>query len=210
MKAFFGFQKEFIIIEDNLDEVHFFEDLNHRRRLEAEVLSLLAANCSEGKMLDIGTWLGHSATRVVISSPSSQFFTVNVTRMNLKKGKLITGIPSVEDIGSFYRTKNLTNVKQIFVNTKYWNPPPEINDLSLVYVDGCHDKEFVYNDTKLVIDRVKPGGFILWHDCSPIYRKNYHWINEAMKGIDQLVNEDVVRKYILNIRNSWIGIWRKN
>jgi predicted O-methyltransferase YrrM len=210
LKAFWGFEKNFVIVENNLDEVRFFEDLNHRRRLDVEVLSLVAANVPVGKMLDIGTYLGHSAARMAVNSPRSHIYTVNIHPDDLRdSGKLITGVPTVEEIGSFYRQKNLKNIQQVFANTKTWNPPEEVNNLSLAYIDGCHDKEFVYSDTKLIIDRVISGGFILWHDCSPIYCKNFHWIDEAMQGIERLIREEIIKGYVLNVRNSWIGIWKK-
>jgi predicted O-methyltransferase YrrM len=210
LKRFLKFNKDFLIIEEDLDEVRFVEDLNQRRRLDAEVLSLIAANVPVGKMLDIGTFMGRSAARMAANSVKSHIFTVNIHPDDLKdSGMLITGVPTKEEIGSFYRQKKLANIEQIFANTKFWNPPDEITDLTLVYVDGCHDKEFVYSDTKLIIDRVIPGGFILWHDCSPIYRKHFHWIDEAMQGIERLMEEKTVEGYILNVRNSWIGVWQK-
>lgn len=210
LKQFYSFNEKFELIENNLDEVRFFEDLNARRRLDAEVLSLVAANAPPGKMLDIGTYLGHSAARMAVNSPSSIVYTVNIHPDELLAGgEFVTGTPKVEEIGSFYREKGIANIRQIFANTKNWQVPGEICDLSLVYVDGCHDTECVYNDTKLVIDRLVKGGFILWHDCSPNYRSNYVWIDAAMKGIEKLLENGVITPYILNVQHSWIGIWRK-
>jgi hypothetical protein len=202
--------KNFSLVENNLDEVRFFEDLNARRRLDAEVLSLVAANVPPGKLLDIGTYLGHSATRMAVNSPDSLVYTVNIHPDELLAGgEFVTGALEVEEIGSFYREKGLSNVRQIFANTKNWQIPAEICDLSLVYVDGCHDTDFVYHDTRLVLERVMNGGFILWHDCSPLYRNNYAWIDSAMRGIEKVLAEGLITPYILNVKHSWIGLWRK-
>ena len=211
LARFFRFKKKIKIIEDDLDEIRFIEDINNRRKLDAEILSLIAANVPIGNMLDIGTYHGHSAARMAINSPQSTIFTVNIHPEELSQaGERITGTPSLEEIGIFFRGKDINNIYQIFANTKTWNVPKEIDNLSLVYVDGCHDRSFVYNDTKLVIHRVIKDGFILWHDCSPIYRNNFEWINESMSGIEMLVEEQIIDSYILNVKNSWIGIWRKN
>lgn len=211
LARFFGFQKDGILVEDDLDKVRFIEDLNSRRRRDAEVLSLVAANVRPGKMLDIGTHFGRSAARMAANSPQSMVYTVNIHPDEYAQGgNLKTECLSVEEIGSYYRKKGLTNLTQIYANTKTWIVPDYINDLSLVYVDGCHDKEFVYSDTRLIIDRMTPGGFILWHDCSPIYRKHFHWIDQAMQGIERLLSEGIIWGSILNVRNSWIGIWRKS
>lgn len=210
LKQFYHFHEPFEIIEENLDEVRFFEDLNERRRLDAEVLSCIAANVPPGNMLDIGTYKGHSAARMAVNSPQSYVFTVNIHPDELQQGgTLVTGVPPINDIGIFYREHNLQNVTQIFANTRTWQVPAEINELSLVYIDGCHDREYVYSDTKLIIDRVQSGGFILWHDCSPLYRKNYPWIHQVMLALEQLISENVLTPFILNVKHSWIGIWRK-
>jgi hypothetical protein len=210
LTEFYSFHKKFELIETNLDEVRFFEDLNGRRRLDAEVLSLVAANVPAGKMLDIGTYLGHSAARMAVNSPGSLVYTVNIHPDELLEGgEFVTGAPKAEEIGSYYRENGLSNIQQIFANTKNWQIPVEICDLSLVYVDGCHDTECVYNDTKLVLDRVMKGGFILWHDCSPVYRSNYAWIDSAMRGIEKLQSEGLITPYILNVKHSWVGLWRK-
>lgn len=210
LRSFYSFNENFVLIEDNLDEVRFFEDLNARRRLDAEVLSLVAANVPAGKMLDIGTYLGHSAARMAVNSPQSLVYTVNIHPDELLAGgQFVTGAPTLEQIGSFYRNKGLSNVRQVFANTKHWQIPDEICDLSLVYIDGCHDTDCVYQDAKSVLDRVAQGGFILWHDCSPLYRNNYAWIDASMRGVERLLEEGLITPYILNVKNSWIGLWRK-
>jgi predicted O-methyltransferase YrrM len=210
LSLFFGFEKQPILIEEDLDEVRFIEDLNSRRRRDAETLSLVSANSEPGKMLDIGTYLGRSAARMAVNSPESKIYTVNIPPEEFDQGgRLKTECLSREEIGTFYREKNLLNIKQIHANTKTWRLPDEIDNLSLVYVDGCHDKEFVFSDTRLIIDRVKAGGFILWHDCSPQYRKHFGWIEESMQGIEKLLRKKIIAGNILTLRNSWIGIYKK-
>lgn len=210
LREFYAFHKKFSLVENNLDEVRFFEDLNSRRRLDAEVLSLVAANVPPGKMLDIGTYMGHSAARMAVNSPGSLVYTVNIHPDELMEGgEFVTGSPTVNEIGSFYREKGFSNVQQVFANTKHWQIPAEISDLSLVYIDGCHDTECVYHDTRLVLERLMKGGFILWHDCSPLYRNNYTWIDSAMRGIEKVLAEGLITPYILNVKHSWVGLWRK-
>jgi predicted O-methyltransferase YrrM len=206
---YYAFTKKEILIEDDLDEIRFIEDLNSRRRRDAEVLSLVAANAPSGTMLDIGTHLGRSSARMAVNSPQSTIYTVNVQPDDFRTaGRLTTEELTLQQIGSYYREKGLSNIKQIYANTNTWNIPNSIDQLSLVYVDGCHDKKTVYSDTKRVLQRVKHGGFILWHDCSPIYRGHFHWIHEVMCGIEQLFQEKVITGHILNVRNSWIGVYK--
>jgi len=211
LARFFGFERQPVLIEDDLDKVNFITDINSRKLRDAEVLSLVAANTKPGNMLDIGTHHGRSAARMAANSPQSAVYTVNIPPEEYDAGgKLKTDCLSRDEIGSFYRSKNLSNIDQIYANTKTWIIPDHINNLSLVYVDGCHDREFVYSDTRLILNRVRPGGFILWHDCTPIYRQNFSWIDEVMQGIERLLQENIIAGNILNVRNSWIGILKKD
>lgn len=211
LKKYYKFTNEYSIIENDLDTYQYIEDINSRKRLDASVLSLISANADKGsKFLDIGTYTGRSAARMAVNSPDSTIYTVNIAPNDASSGgKLVTEILSKDEIGSFYRKHNLKNIKQVYANTRTWNIPEEISDLSLVYVDGCHDRKFVYSDTKKILDRVKIGGYILWHDFSSIYRKNHHWIHQSMLGVNDLYNESAIYGNILNVRNSWIGIWQK-
>ncbi len=210
LSRYFGFNHPERIIEDDLDEEHYPEDINGRRRNDAEVLSLIAANTSNGCMLDIGTHLGRSAARMAVNGPKATVYTVNVHPDDFDKaGVLTTERLSLSQIGSFYREHHLSNIIQEYANTLNWNMPAYIHGISLLYVDGCHDAHAVYSDTKLTINRVLPGGFILWHDFSPIYRKNFHWIDACMKGIERLYDERILTGPIFNVKNSWIGIWKK-
>ena len=210
LREYYNFSKPHHIFENDLHIVNNPTDINHRKKMDASVLSLIAANAPAGRMLDIGTHFGRSAARMAVNSPNSIVYTVNVHPNQAQDaGLLVTDILPEEEIGKFYRQHNIPNIRQIYANTKYWDIPPEISDLSVVYVDGCHDTEFVISDTKLVYDRVRSGGFILWHDFSPIYRKNFNWIDAAMNGVEQLIAEGVVKGFVLNVRNSWIGIWQK-
>jgi len=210
LKDYFNFQKSHRIFESDLDIVNNPCDINRRKYRDAEVLSVMAANAPAGRILDIGTHLGRSAARMAVNSPRSTIYTVNIHPDDARDaGLLVTDILSEEQIGSFYRERNIQNIRQLYANTKYWQVPEELSDLSLVYVDGCHDTDFVISDTKLVFSRVRKGGFILWHDFTPIYRDNFSWIDTAMRGVEQLIREGLITGFVLNVRNSWIGIWQK-
>jgi hypothetical protein len=41
------------------------------------------------------------------------------------------------------------------------------NDFDVIFVDGCHCRNHVILDTIHYSPKVKPGGFLMFHDCSP-------------------------------------------
>lgn len=206
----FDFKKKGKIIENDLDVYTGIEDINKRKEKDALVLSTIAANLNKTKMLDIGTYKGKSASRMAINSPTSKIFTVNVLPEQISKGeKLITEALSKKEIGEFYKKRKIKNIEQFYKNTQTWNPPARVSNLSLSYIDGCHDKKAVYSDTNLVYDLTQKEGFILWHDFSPENRKNFSWINQSMFGVEKFFNKRKINGDIFYVKNSWIGIWKK-
>ena len=122
---------------------------------------------------------------------------------------MVTHLIPQNDIGSYYRERGVGNVVQYFANTARWSIPPEIRDLGMVFVDAAHDEENVYQDSKLVWDRIAPGGFIVWHDFSQLSR-HFDWINASMRGVERFLREYGLESLeVLNLRHSWCGVLRK-
>lgn len=206
----YSFKKKGRLVEEDLDIVKGVEDINGRKKMDALVISTISANLSNAKMLDIGTYHGKSATRMAINSPTSQIYTVNILLKEEKKGgKLNTEILQKDKIGSFFKEKKIKNIEQYYANTATWDPPQKISKLSMSYIDGCHDKEFVYSDSNLVYPRTKENGYILWHDFSPQHRRYFSWINQSMLGVEKFFRKQRIRADLFIVKNSWIGIWKK-
>jgi hypothetical protein len=56
-----------------------------------------------------------------------------------------------------------------------WDIAPRFGDpVVWVFVDACHCRECVEKDIAAYAPRIAPGGFILFHDCSPLYAKRNH------------------------------------
>jgi predicted O-methyltransferase YrrM len=198
------------ILEEGLDTVVFEEDKFERARRDAEVLTTIAANCSES-VLELGTSFGNSAYKLSTNlRTGKKVYTVNILPEQFKGDcKLVTHLISKEQIGSYYRKFNLTNIEQIYENTLEWKIPSEISNLSLVFIDAAHDSEAVYRDSLLTWNTLAPGGFMIWHDFSPIFRGKFDWINTSMTGVTQFLVSQGIDSEVVNLRNSWMGILRK-
>ncbi|MBI4325698.1 MAG: DUF362 domain-containing protein, partial [Chloroflexi bacterium] len=211
LKRLFGLQNDGVLLETDLDVVENDCELFGRKRRDAEVLCTLAAN-SRGNCLDLGTSHGRSAFKLATNlNGNGRVFTVNILpeQYDRSGGQLITHLLSKEEIGTFYRAHQLQNIEQIYANTARWTVPPEINDLAIVFVDAAHDTEMVYADTKRIYDRVRNGGFILWHDFSPFFRAKHGWIDAVMRGVEKFLTENQIEDEIVHLRNSWVGILQK-
>ena len=200
-----------VLLEDDLDVVENDTELNNRKRRDAEVLCTLAAN-SRTDVLELGTSHGRGAFKLATNLPPLlRCHTVNILpdQHDSSGGKMVTHLIPQNDIGSYYRERGVGNVVQYFANTARWSIPPEIRDLGMVFVDAAHDEENVYQDSKLVWDRIAPGGFIVWHDFSQLSR-HFDWINASMRGVERFLREYGLESLeVLNLRHSWCGVLRK-
>lgn len=183
------------------------EDVNDRRRLDAESLALTAANVAPAICLDIGTALGASAALMAQNAPDAKIYTVNVPPEEFAAAGTHTTIClSREQIGREYRELGLKNIEQIFANTRDWTP--ELENIDLAYIDACHDKGFVINDTQKIRSKMRPGGFILWHDFNPALALRFPWIFSVCDAIDELLAANIVQGPIFHVRDSWTGLCR--
>jgi predicted O-methyltransferase YrrM len=199
------------LLETDLDIVEVDTDAHGRKRRDAEVLCTLAAN-SRADVLELGTSQGRGAFKLATNLATGlRCHTVNILpeQYDASGGKMITHLISKDDIGSFYRERGVQNVVQYFANTARWELPQELQHLGMVFVDAAHDEENVYLDSKLVWDRIAPGGFLVWHDFSP-FCQHFDWISASMRGAARFVRDlSLDSLEIFNLRNSWCGVLRK-
>jgi len=189
--------------------LHYFKNLgclNDRRLHDAEVL--VAACCGSPKtLLEIGTNKGHATALMARNAPEGTVYTVNIPPEEIEEGgRLTTCAPSCEEIGSYYRERGLTNIRQILANTTTWEP--HIGTIDVAFIDGCHDAEFVYNDTRKILRHCRSGSLILWHDFNPSLVKVYKVIGEVCRGINQLYVDGLLKDFILHLQDSFMGLYR--
>ncbi len=190
-----------------LDQFRYWEDLNDRPLRDAEVLGAACRNAAGATLLEIGTGEGVSTALMAVNAPQATVYTVNIPPEEAAGGgRLITAAPNRETIGRCYRERGLTNVRQIFADTRRWKP--DLGPIDVAFIDGCHDEDFVYRDSLLVLAHLAPGGLILWHDFDPSRRRVFGWIDEVCRALDRLYHERRLTEPLLHVRDSWIGLYR--
>jgi hypothetical protein len=196
----------------NLDGEDFtvFENVtqvNRRRLRDAEVVAAACRNCAPGNILEIGTSFGQTTALMAQNAPDSTIHTVNIPPEEIAEGgKRVTHAISREAIGRIYRERGFKNVEQIFANTANWKPT--MKPLGVAYIDGCHDADFVYNDTRNALAVAEAETLILWHDFAPHMLMNFEWLRDVAEGIIRLYREKFLRHPILHVKNSWVGLYR--
>lgn len=207
LKQAMGWTRDPDLRGDHLRAFEYIEDLNDRRLRDAEVVGGACCNGEPRTLLEIGTGLGRTTALMARNAPGATVHTVNILPGEIAEGgSNVTFAPSREEIGRCYREEGLTNVRQIFANTRRW--APDIGPVDVAFIDGCHDADAVYEDTRKILGACRPGSIVLWHDFAPELAPVYHWIMEVCRGVDRLIADGRIRGRILHLQDSWVGIHR--
>lgn len=207
LKKAMGWLNNPLLEGEHIHAFQYLEDLNDRRLRDAEVIGATCCNGDPKLLLEIGTANGRTTTLMAQNAPSGKVWTVNIPPEEIAEGgKNVTFAPSREEVGSYYREKGLTNIHQIFANTARWEP--DFGPIDVAFVDGCHDAEFVYNDTRKILKHCRPGSIIMWHDFNPELARVYHWIGEVCEGVERLYADRLIKGRILHLQDSWVGLYR--
>jgi predicted O-methyltransferase YrrM len=191
------------------DSIHTFEnltDLNDRKLLDAQIIGAVCANRNPKTILEIGTAEGHMTALMAQNAPQAIVHTVNIPPEEIDAGgKHVTRSFTHDEIGRYYKERPLTNIRQIYANTATWEP--DIGPIDIAFVDGCHDADFVFNDTRKILKFAHPGTVILWHDFNPSLVEKNDWIADVCRGIERLYEERLITGNILHVRDSWVGYY---
>lgn len=209
LKKVFGWEDDPILDRPDMNDFDYVEDVNERRIRDAESLATVMRNAKPRTALEIGTANGMATVLMSVNAPESRIFTINIPPEEIlsgEGGKLTTAAFERDKVGVAYKERNLKNISQIFANTATWKP--DIGDIDVAFIDGCHDTKFVYNDTRKVLQHMKPGGFIVWHDFNPELVNKYDWIKAVCRGVEKLYQHSLIRGKMFHIRDSWVGIYR--
>jgi len=211
LKKIFNWTLDPILVDEDIFKYEQIVDVNERRVRDAEALATVVRNINPSVCLDIGTSKGHSAALMAVNAPQAKVHTVNIPPEEAiagEGGKLITVALQRDEIGSYYRQQGLKNIEQILANTATWEP--NIGDIDVALIDGCHDTEFVFNDTVKVMKYMRSGSFIVWHDFNPnlVKSRSFNWISSVCAGVDLLHEKGYVRAPIYHLKDSWMGIYK--
>lgn len=207
LKKVFNWNKNPIISDPLYFQFDTIEDVNERRIRDAESIGTVVCNSNPSVILEIGTSDGHGTALIAENSPKADIFTVNITPEEIISGNggtLTTVAIEREKIGLYYRQQNFKNIHQIYANTASWEP--NIGSIDVSFIDGCHDADFVYNDTKKVLKHMKSGSFILWHDFNPELAEKYEWVHSVCEGVEWLLQDKLIQNRIFLVKDSWVGI----
>jgi predicted O-methyltransferase YrrM len=190
-----------------LHRFEYLEDLNQRRLRDAEVVLSACCNGQPQTILEIGTAYGEMTALMAQHAPHATVHTVNIPPEEIGQGgRAISFAPQRDQIGRAYKKAHCVNVEQVLANTAHWEP--DFGPIDVAFIDGCHDAEFVYSDTRKVLRRCRPGSLVLWHDFAPQLARKFEWVASVCQGVERLYREGLIRGRILHLQDSWVGLYR--
>jgi len=141
---------------------------------EFELLSICAIikDRQIQKVFEIGTFDGRTTRAMAINTEDKGFvYTLNLPP-GTKTSQLETGNVDIQLASKvisgerFLNTFEGTKILQLWGDSATFDFTPYNQKIDMVFIDGAHSEDYVYNDTIKALELVKKeGGFIIWHDA---------------------------------------------
>lgn len=153
------------------------------------------------RIFEIGTFDGATTYLLAKSCPESKVFTIDLAPESISNiaGSLVKDeISNVEQSGvgsRFIGTPQQKQIVQIYGDSTRYDYRELYSTMDLVFVDACHEYEFVRSDSQTALNLVKPDGVIIWHDYEV-----------GWPGVVKAVNELTASKSIKHIDKTAIAV----
>lgn len=164
-----------------------------RLLLELACLGYLMQNLRPQLVFEIGTFVGRTTRLLAVNaSPNCQIVTLDLPPEQVE-----------HNIGEDYKhAPEAFRIQQVYGDSRTFDFSPWHGKCDFVWVDACHDYDYVVSDTKNALQLCRPGGgWIGWHD----YRHTAWW-----SGVTRAVRQ-LHRDYptIRHIRETTIALLKK-
>jgi hypothetical protein len=168
------------------------------------LLSLLVAE-QPTEVLEIGTYMGHTARAMAENLETSTIHTVD----------LPPDFSPQEDVGKFPRKDDFHLIARRVVGREFKGEPCEnrivqhLGDTAVMdftrlgqptffFIDGSHTYEYCKNDSEKCLALCPRGGTFLWHDCDQIH-----------EGVIRLVLEwRALNRNLVRIEGTDLAYWK--
>ena len=121
-------------------------------------------------VFEFGTFTGLATRHLAMnSSDGARVYTLDLPpdqRAHIEELDWERGIDD-SVIGSiFHGSPEAANITQLFSDSRTFDHTDLAGEVDFVWVDGCHEYEFVVSDSQKAIEMLRPGGVVAWHDVS--------------------------------------------
>lgn len=166
-------------------------------------IALLKSLCrkkTETSYFEIGTWRGESVKNV--SEIAKECYTLNLSKEEIVQ---LTGSKEYAD-AHFFFSKNISNVKQLFGNSKTFDFKGLNKKFDVIFIDGDHHYESIKKDTENVFQHLmKEDSIIVWHDYAFSPEKlRFETMHAILDGVPENLHQ-----HLYFVANSMSAIFIK-
>jgi len=144
------------------------EQVNGNTTLLEQMLVLSIAKRRQCKRIfEFGTFDGKTSANLSVNLPDAQIYTIDLSPDQLGKVALPVGkcdLPFILKERTGDKLSGSAKVIQLYGDTARFDFSSWYGTCDLVFVDACHEYEYVLNDSEIALRLLAPGGAVLWHD----------------------------------------------
>ena len=138
---------------------------------EALALGSLARLSGARRVFEFGTYRGISSSQLALNlAAEGKLLTLDLPaspsplKFDIKDADEIR-IAREKVKGDLIPAELLPKVEFLHSDSAQFDERPYASSMDLVFVDGAHNFDYVQNDSTKGWCMLKPGGFMVWHDC---------------------------------------------
>lgn len=175
--------------------------LNYCMPAEVRCLARLIKACDAKTVLEIGTQAG--MTTCYLSKnlpPDGVLYTIDISKDMHAAAEVVDGqrpeILDREQVGWYYRARGCDSVVQIIGDSRYFGyREVGIREIGLCFIDGNHTLDAVYLDVMNVLQYMREGCCLVWHDFEGVSSADV----DVKGALSKLLSDGVLRPPIYSI-----------
>jgi hypothetical protein len=135
--------------------------------LEQVIILALARRHGAQRVFEFGTFDGRTTANLAVNLPLAEIHTIDLPVEQMASTKFAISRADVQYVRKdLIGAKSLgaENVIQLQGDTATFDFRPWYGTRDFVFVDACHEYEYVRNDTEIALRLLMKDGIVMWHD----------------------------------------------
>lgn len=133
-------------------------------------LCALVRAAAPATVFEFGTFTGNATLAMAMNAPTDALlYTLDLPPKARGQVEGLNWESNIDDqiIGQrFLGSSYAPRIKQLFADSRAFDTTPFFRQVDFVWVDACHEYDFVRNDSTKAFELIRPGGIVAWHDFS--------------------------------------------
>ena len=139
--------------------------------LELLCLRAIVRHLRPAVSFEIGTNRGRTTRLIAEQAPEhAKVYTLDLPPEQIATREHIDAIASTGEVGEAYRNRPIASkITQLFGNSRTFDFSRFYGKVDFIFIDADHSYEAVKHDTAQALRMIRPGGVIVWDDCTLVH-----------------------------------------